>query len=83
MNILLDSKENLDEAAEQLNRAIQQAACNATPSEQMVDEPKYCPKLKLGEKLKKKKLRKRWQITHATSDKTNLNRSIIQLKKMI
>lgn len=83
LNIQLKSEEDVNEAVEQLNGAIQQAAWNATPLKKMVEEPGYCPE-HIRRKLKeKRRLKKRWQITHAPSDKTRLNRSSYQLKKML
>lgn len=79
----LKTKNEIDEAVEHLTVEIQQAAWNATPQVSNIDKPGYCPEHIKKEIIIKRKLRQRWQLTQAPSDKTNLNKATKKIKKLL
>lgn len=84
LRIPLITNEQLDEAAEQLTKAIQQAAWAATPPATARDICKLDYPIEVKELVKEKRLaRKRWQETRDPEDKTNANRLSQQLKRLL
>ncbi|KAL0107445.1 hypothetical protein PUN28_015783 [Cardiocondyla obscurior] len=82
--IPLINNEQLDEAAEQLTKAIQQAAWDATPPTTEKDICKSNYPIEVRELVKEKRLaRKRWQETRDPEDKTVANRLSQQLKRLL
>lgn len=82
-SIPLKTEENLDVATRHLSEAIQRAAWKATPEARTPIVMDNCP-ISVQEKIaEKRKLRKRWHITRATSDKQRLNRAVRDLKVLL
>lgn len=82
-NIALKSQSNIDQAIYQLCNTIQEAAWATTPELKLPECLNTCPK-SIKEKIaEKRKLRKRWQITRAPSDKKLLNQVTKQLKNQL
>lgn len=74
---------DLENAVENLTKAIQQAAWQSTPDAEELHIIEKCP-IVLKEKLiEKRKARKKWQLTKAPSDKQKYNKLAKELKKLL
>lgn len=84
LKIPLKSPDDIDEAVEQFNISIQNAAWKAT-----IPLPKKPPKevnypIQVKQKIaEKRRLRRVWQNSRNQIDKTNLNRAAQQLKRLL
>lgn len=82
-NISLKSEEEINEAVENLTKAIQQAAWESTPELNMTTNTKDCSS-KVKEALhEKRKLRKTWMTTKAPQDKARFNKAVRDLKELL
>lgn len=85
-NIPLKTTEDLEHAIEGFNILIHKACTEATPvlnDQHNIQKRQEIPRNILEKIQEKRKLRKIWQKTKSSSDKTRLNRAIKTPKKML
>lgn len=83
LNVSLKTKEEVDDACLYITNLIQVAAWSSTP--ELKDSPRGAPvPLAVKEKIaEKRRLRRIWQTTHRSTDKTRLNRATKELKDLL
>lgn len=82
-NIRLKSKEDLEDAVYYLQKHIQNAAWSSTPTTKQSSRAPDCSRRIKEMILKKRKLRKQWQISRAPRDKKRLNKAAKDLKNIL
>ncbi|CAG9124649.1 unnamed protein product [Plutella xylostella] len=83
LKVRLKTEEDIDEATFYITNKIQEAAWRSTPEIKFSAKPVNIPfeiRRKIGEK---RKLRRQWQLSRSSQDKTNLNRAARELKEII
>lgn len=83
LNVQLRNSNNISEAIDMFCKIITEAAKESTPEQQDNERLEICPaavKLKIEEK---RRLRKLWQITRSPQHKTELNRTIKELRNLL
>lgn len=83
LKIPLKTEAQIEEVIDNLNKATQNAAWQATPDSNETHINVNYPK-SIKEKIaEKRKLRQQWRRTRSEEDKRNFNKSIRDLKKLI
>ena len=83
IDIPLKTAMDIETAVENLTKAIQTAAWQATPDQQHTHYKEECPVIVKQKIAEKRKARKRWQLTRAQPDKQNLNKLTKDLKHLL
>lgn len=83
LNIPLKTENDIDEAVETINLAIQKAAWTATPFQTAKEQQVQCPVAIKNKITEKRKLRKKWQTTRLLTDKNKFNQAAKSLKKLL
>ena len=83
MDIPLKTESNIDEAVEQINNCIHQAAWNSTPEPRAYEHEVEYPTHIRNKIKEKRKLRKIWQTTRWPEHKAQLNKVTKTLKKLL
>lgn len=82
-NIPLKSEDNLNEAVEQLNNVIQNAAWDATTDNNQKEFTESCHQFVKQKIEEKRRLRKAWQRNRLPAAKTKLNKASKELKELL
>lgn len=82
-NLPLKTEIQIENAVQQLTTSIQKAGWSATPEQTLWKETINCSLSAKNMIEEKRKLRRKWQNTHAPIDKENLNRITRRLKNLL
>lgn len=84
INVRLKIPEDIDNAVQQLNENIQEAAWKSTPTRPVSSNNLPTYPFNIMDKIaEKRKLRKKWQTTRSPNDKLLLNRATKEIKKAL
>lgn len=83
LNVSIKSPKELDQAVQEFNRIIHEAATQSTPLLPLHPNQQKYSTLIMEKIARKRSLRKRWQITKDPADKLALNRSTKEVKLLI